>query len=122
MKLSIQEKIESQNKFNNRRGIGAQFAYRKYRDNWKEQIMVALPLGARNSHGDNRFMVTITSYRSRLLDKGNLYGGSKPILDALIHFGVIRDDSPKWCEEEVKQVKCARKDEKTEIEVIRISE
>ena len=40
--------------------------------------------------------ITIHSYRTRLLDHGNLVGGAKPIPDALKHLGWIKDDSPHW--------------------------
>ena len=35
------------------------------------------------------------SYRSRPLDQDNLIGGFKPILDALVGLGVLKDDGPE---------------------------
>lgn len=44
---------------------------------------------------EQRHYITITSYRKRILDYGNLVGGSKPIPDVLIKNGYIYDDGPK---------------------------
>lgn len=49
--------------------------------------------------------VHITSFRTKLLDKDNLVGGCKPILDALRNQGLIKDDSPEWVEVDYQQVK-----------------
>jgi Holliday junction resolvase RusA-like endonuclease len=60
--------------------------------------------------------VRITSYRGRMLDKDNLYGGVKVCLDALRKLNLIHDDSPKWIELEVIQVS-ERLNPRTEIEI-----
>ena len=41
-----------------------------------------------------KWNVTITSYRKRLLDKDNLIGGAKSLLDSLCDEGFIFDDTP----------------------------
>ena len=41
-----------------------------------------------------RWNVTITSYRKKLLDKDNLIGGAKSLLDSLCDEGFIFDDTP----------------------------
>ncbi|MHC4715098.1 MAG: hypothetical protein ACYTAN_17790, partial [Planctomycetota bacterium] len=38
--------------------------------------------------------VTVQSYRSRLLDFGNLVGGAKGLIDALVAAGLATDDKP----------------------------
>ena len=43
--------------------------------------------------------VTFVSYRSRLMDKGNLIGGMKQLLDALEKLGLIFFDSPAFLED-----------------------
>ena len=47
----------------------------------------------------------IVSYRKRLLDYDNLVGGCKQLIDAMIDEGYIWDDSPKYLDLKVKQVK-----------------
>ena len=65
-----------------------------------------------------RARVTITSYRVRLCDPDN--PTPKYHLDALRHFGVIRNDRIQDIDLVVNQVKVkTRKDERTEIEVIK---
>lgn len=48
-------------------------------------------------------VVRVVSGAMRKMDKSNLYGGVKPLEDALITLGWIKDDSEKWCELEVSQ-------------------
>ena len=45
----------------------------------------------------------IISYRRKLLDKDNLYGGVKGLLDACIEENLIWDDSPKYLDLDVDQ-------------------
>lgn len=61
-----------------------------------------------------RTRVIIGSYRVRLLDRDNLYGGAKALCDSLTYAGLILSDSEKDIEYEVVQIRVAhRKDEKT---------
>ena len=41
----------------------------------------------------------------RLLDKDNLYGGTKPLIDSLVRFGLLIDDNPDMCDLRVNQKK-----------------
>jgi hypothetical protein len=59
--------------------------------------------------------VTITRHSAGTLDKGNLIGGCKPLLDALVRLGLLVDDSPEWLDDHYRQVKCPRKAARTEI-------
>jgi hypothetical protein len=34
--------------------------------------------------------------RARMIDRDNLYGSCKPLIDAMRDVGLIRNDSPKW--------------------------
>lgn len=52
--------------------------------------------------------MVITSYRKKLLDKDNLYGGAKLIVDSFKTLGFIYDDSFEWLDLVVGQ----RKDKK----------
>ncbi len=93
----------------------SRWVYVEERNTWYTLIRVALvPL----SPPETRPMrLSIVSHRVRLLDVGNLYGGSKMIPDGLKRLGYLVDDSPKWCDLTVTQVQCAKKDEHTTIEM-----
>ena len=52
-----------------------------------------------------KYIIMIISYRKRLLDKDNLYGGCKQLIDAIIDEGLIYDDSPKYLDLKVEQFK-----------------
>ncbi len=51
------------------------------------------------------FTLEIVSWRKRLLDYDNLVGGCKQLIDAMIDENFIWDDSPKFLNLHVKQVK-----------------
>lgn len=53
-----------------------------------------------------RRKLTITRFavsRRHLLDRGNLIGGCKPLLDAAIHQGLIVDDKEEYLDDEYRQ-------------------
>ena len=60
-------------------------------------------------------MVTIISYRKRLLDEDNNVGSTKPLLDAVKDMGLVWDDSPKFCALATRQERA--KDVRTEIRI-----
>lgn len=62
----------------------------------------------------------ITSHRKRLLDPDNLVGGMKPLIDAIVKFGMLIDDNPDMCDLRVGQEKS--KHPKTVIELRDIKE
>lgn len=62
--------------------------------------------------------VVITSYRRRLLDKVNRYGGAKSLEDALRYAGILDGDTDKQVELEVNQVQVhSPEEERTEITI-----
>ena len=62
--------------------------------------------------------VLIIRIGARTLDKDNLYGGFKPVLDALKDSGYLVDDRPEFCELDGAQDVCrARPRTVIEIEV-----
>jgi len=62
-------------------------------------------------------LVRVTSCRLKLIDGDNLH--AKAFVDALKTAGAIFDDSPKWCEVKVDQIKVDYPwQEKTFIEII----
>ncbi len=66
-------------------------------------------------HGDCRALVTIFSHRNRLIDDDNLAGGGKPVLDAMKHVGLIKDDNRTWCRVSYDQYQVPKTEEKTEV-------
>ena len=66
-----------------------------------------------------RCRVIVTRYAPRQLDFDNMGGGLKFLMDGMVKAGLIVDDSPKCVESlELKQVKCAGKNARTEVEII----
>lgn len=65
--------------------------------------------------GAGRFIVCITRYSVGTLDRDNLWGGAKAVCDALRYAGHIPDDDPASIHLVVRQKKCRRKDQGTEI-------
>lgn len=51
----------------------------------------------------------------RDMDYGNLVGGCKPVLDALVKVGVLYDDAPKWVREHYDQERVPRGRERTRL-------
>jgi len=99
MKFTIRKKIESNNKL-----LRMHWAVRtREKEDWMNEVMVAMPVGSRGQHREEKKDVEIVSHRSRRLDKDNLYGGAKQLIDALTYFGLIKDDSPKYCNLTVSQ-------------------
>ena len=73
--IVVDTKIESLNRFIGSSGRSQFFAYKKYKAGW-ERALKALPLKERTPILGYTHII---SYRNRLLDKENLYGGAKPI-------------------------------------------
>lgn len=58
-----------------------------------------------------RVMVTFTSFRSKLVDRQSLYGGSaKGLLDILVRLGWVHDDDEEWSEFKISQNQVLKKD------------
>lgn len=118
--FTIQRRIPSQNRFNNKRGMAAQYEYGKERNWWFALIRAHLvPCG---TAPDMKIFCRIVSYRNRLLDYGNLVGGAKPIPDVLKRLNWIKDDSPKWFECEYHQRQVPEAEERTEITLATVAE
>lgn len=83
---------------------------RKLRPQYAWAIRVAMLEAGWAEEGDlypelaPKMRVQIVSHRSAELDRDNLVGGAKPLVDALKDVHVIRDDSPAWAEVEYIQV------------------
>jgi hypothetical protein len=93
----IDRDAPTQNVMGNNRG-GGRWAYKKERDAWVSAFTLNKPW---IPDAKSRRRVTITrcySGQQKLRDHGNLVGGMKPVVDALVLCGLLKDDSPKWCE------------------------
>lgn len=80
--------------------------YRKrkvLRETFGKELMAAEDWRIPEVKQEQRRKVKIISFREKLLDKDNFYGGLKPLLDALIDRRKIYDDSPKYLELESEQ-------------------
>jgi len=67
-----------------------------------------------------RCRVAIRLFHPRQYDKDNLYASVKPVVDALKHWRLIRDDSSEWLDLDVQQEKCPKKFQRTEIYIERL--
>jgi len=89
-------------------------AWSTYKQKWASALTI-MPMKKKQ---DVVAHTTIISYRVKLLDKENLYGGSKPIRDTLIRRGYLWDDRPACGDLSVWQKKCKKGEEKTFIKVV----
>jgi hypothetical protein len=114
--LTIGELTPSQNvlarKYKNR------YAYKKLRDRLQQWLMVEM-VNQRIAAATGKRRLVITRFvRSKryLLDRGNLVGGCKPLLDAAIRQGLIIDDREEWLDDAYEQ-EVQESAERTEIRV-----
>ena len=95
----------------------------------KHTWIVELQVGAgrekiqqlREWHEVSRLRVEMIIHHSRLFDPDNLVSCAKVPLDAAKWLGFITDDSSKWIELHVSQVKSSRKEARTEFRLSRIA-
>lgn len=89
-----------------------------YKREFNEDISAALKAREKFLWESKVRCVKIISYRSRFLDEqDNLRYGVKAIMDALKWNKLIVDDNPTWCKVTVEQIKCKRKEERTEVRI-----
>lgn len=89
IRIKIPKKVESLNKL-----LKMHWAQRKrHNGDWQAWVKIKTPKSKPKWTG--LVGVGIRSLRARLLDKDNLFGGCKPVVDALKKNGLIRDDTPK---------------------------
>lgn len=62
-----------------------------------------------------RRRITVISYRKRLCDADNFYGGLKLLIDSLLEIDLICDDSPKYME--LVALQEVKKPYQTEVEI-----
>lgn len=67
---------------------------------------------------ERRKLSVVVYMAGRPFDRDNLFANAKPLVDGAKVAGWIRDDSPEWCDLEVKQIRVTHKlDQRVEIEV-----
>jgi len=89
------------------------FAYKKMREDFVDLVREVVPTPKTPI---TRCEIFITRYGSTLMDWDNLYGGFKPLLDALIINLIIADDNPAVVTRlEAAQVKCKRSETQTRV-------
>ncbi len=67
---------------------------------------------------EERFIIlTLTSYRCKLLDTDNLAGGMKSIRDAIVRAGYMKDDSPAHCTVNYHQELCKKGQERVHVQI-----
>ena len=76
----------------------------------RDEPVAAPPREARDP---GRVRVCVVSFRARLCDPDNLC--PKYFIDCLRYAGLITDDAPEFITLEVRQVRCGRHDQRTEI-------
>jgi hypothetical protein len=80
-----------------------------------EPVVRDEPLAAppREDRDAGRVRVRVVSFRTRLCDPDNLC--PKYFIDCLRYAGLIADDTPECITLEVRQVRCRRREQRTEI-------
>ena len=92
------------------------FARGRLKDNLIKQLAVAINnsgLQVTQMTAPGKRAVKITSYRKGVLDKDNLVGGMKVLIDAIKDIGLLWDDSP----EHMVLIPRQHKDKKTRTEI-----
>ena len=109
--LVIRRKVPSQNQSQYRHWS----LYMKEKELWFALIRAQLPP---RQPIQEPVRLCLRSYRVRLMDYANLVGGAKPIPDALVRLGHLKDDSPRWFHCDYFQFQVPKEDERTELEFL----
>ena len=126
IKFSITQQIVSLNEFlPNKKSIerckDKQVEWEYLADKWyryKTSWIKALNIVPKRERIQSFSHTTIVSDRSRLIDLENLWGGSKPIRDALSRRGWIYEDGPKWSDLIITQRKVKKGEEMTWVKIV----
>ena len=97
-RFDVPRKLKSQNelKGNSRAGNGPYVTERSW---WHKQFATAVMAGLVTIAKGPKY-VRITRYsdaRGKVLDVGNMVGGCKALVDAMVNVGILVDDSPEFC-------------------------
>jgi hypothetical protein len=95
--MAIPRKVQSLNRIGSHGS--ARFAYAKIKSDWLRDVRTAMVISRIPAAERFRRVVIERRYsgRERRMDFGNFAGGGcKPILDAMVKVGLLRDDSERW--------------------------
>lgn len=99
-------KIPSQNVIGGNFG-GLRWRYGKLRDALTVEAKAGKLNGKVPPAKKQRTVLFVREYagREKIRDYGNLVGGAKPLVDALVAVGLLIDDSPEWSEQIYEQIR-----------------
>ena len=78
----------------------------KLKDQYSWEMFVILnqsEVPHKDMMAEGRRKANIVSYRQRLMDDDNFIGGLKLLIDCLVEFGLLKDDSKEWLELSAEQ-------------------
>ena len=78
------------------------------RNEWRALVFAAIATHGAVPLATGPRAVTVLRIGKRAVDTDGLYGGTKPLLDALVHHRLLLDDSPSACHLEVTQRRTER--------------
>ena len=107
----IRRRVPSQNQTQ----YGHWRTYAKERDQWFLLLRAQLPP---RQPPECPVRILLRSFRTRQVDYANLVGGAKPIPDALVRLGYLKDDSPRWFHCDYTQALVPKAEERTELEFV----
>jgi hypothetical protein len=70
----------------------------KYNKNIEKAVWIAkhqAGIQGRPQHSGVKLRIELRTWRQKLMDRDNLVGACKPIIDALVTNGILMDDSPE---------------------------
>lgn len=95
LRIVLPEASPSLNEFIGRRW----YAKNKLKTAWVQLLLLAPGMhAARTAPATKRMRLDITRVGKRNLDRVNLWGGVKPVEDAMVTLGLLVDDSERWCD------------------------
>ncbi len=104
--FEVARKLASQNKLKGNTKAG-RYAYQQERAWWHKQFSMAVMAKWVTKASKYRIVrvTRIIGKGGKFFDMGNLVGGCKAMLDAMVNTGVLVDDSPTHCFISYKQVR-----------------
>jgi hypothetical protein len=102
--LTVETKVPSQNTLAGNIG-GMRWRYNKLRDALTVECKAGMLAHRAPPAKDKRTVLLVREFtgREKIRDYGNLVGGAKPLIDALVTVGLLIDDSPQWCTQVYEQ-------------------
>jgi Holliday junction resolvase RusA-like endonuclease len=97
--MRIDRDAPTQNVTGNNRG-GGRWAYKAERRAWFAALAAKKSMQRIATANVKRRVIITRCYsgQQKLRDHGNLVGGLKPAVDAMVGIGLLKDDSPEFCE------------------------